>query len=109
MQKSGLIKDAITSYKLSRLGDGKNDGAVTFGAMDPDKFNSNSLVTFKNINEDGFWEGDMGAFKMDGNDLQLSGKTGIIDTGTVSSYVMRGVRVADIISSSLDHASWPSG
>lgn len=88
MQKEGLIKEAITSYKLSRLGDGKNDGEVTFGALNPDKFDSGSLVTFKNVNKDGFWEGNIDSFKMNGKDVNLSGKrTGILDTGTVSCSV----------------------
>ena len=30
LAQNGLIEDAITSYKLSRLSDGKNDGEITF-------------------------------------------------------------------------------
>lgn len=84
MQKQGLIKDAITSYKLSRFSDGKNDGEVTFGAMDPAKYDAGSLITFKNVNQDGYWEGNISSFKMNGKDLKLTGKSGILDTGTVS-------------------------
>ena len=31
MAKAGLVNDAITSYKISRLADNKNDGEITFG------------------------------------------------------------------------------
>lgn len=31
LAKQGLVKAAITSYKISRVADGKNDGEITFG------------------------------------------------------------------------------
>jgi hypothetical protein len=31
LAKQGLVTNAITSYKISRLADGKNDGEITFG------------------------------------------------------------------------------
>jgi hypothetical protein len=31
MAKSGLIAEAITSYKMARAADGENDGQITFG------------------------------------------------------------------------------
>lgn len=31
LAKNGLIANAITSYKISRHADGKNDGEITFG------------------------------------------------------------------------------
>lgn len=76
-----LINDAITSFKISRLSDGKNDGEVTFGGLDQTKFDPNSLVTFNNVNTQGFWEGDT-SFSVNGQDLGLQGRTAILDTGT---------------------------
>ncbi|KZT59158.1 acid protease [Calocera cornea HHB12733] len=79
---AGLIKDPITSFKLSRLADGLNDGEVTFGALDPAKFQADTLVTLKNVNADGFWEADLDAVTVNGASAGLSGRTAILDTGT---------------------------
>jgi len=81
LAKQGLINEAITSYKISRVSDGLNDGEITFGGLDQSKFDPNSLVTFQNVNKDGFWEGDF-TVSVDGQDLGLSGRTTILDTGT---------------------------
>jgi len=78
----GLIAAPITSYKISRLADNKNDGEITFGALDTTKFDSATLVTLPNVNQDGFWEGALDAVSVDGTDLGLQGRTAILDTGT---------------------------
>lgn len=80
--KQGLITKAITSYKISRLADGKNDGEITFGALDPTKFDSSTLVTLPNVNTQGFWEVNMDGVSVDGQDVGLKGRTCILDTGT---------------------------
>jgi len=81
LAKEGLISAAITSYKISRVSDGLNDGEITFGGLDQSKFDPKSLVTFQNVNQDGFWEGDV-AVSVGGADLGLKGRTAILDTGT---------------------------
>ncbi|KAF7976595.1 hypothetical protein HWV62_6084 [Athelia sp. TMB] len=82
MYQSGLIQQSIVSYKIPRLADQKNDGEITLGGMDPAKYASGSVVTFPNVNTQGFWEGAIGAFKVDGRDLGLVNRTGVLDTGT---------------------------
>jgi hypothetical protein len=82
LAKAGLISDAITSFKISRLADQKNDGEVTFGGLDQTKFDPNTLVTFNNVNQQGFWEGAMSSVSVNGQDLGLKGRTAILDTGT---------------------------
>ncbi|KAI0806325.1 aspartic peptidase A1 [Irpex lacteus] len=82
LAQQGLIQDAITSYKISRLQDQKNDGEITFGGLDASKFDAQTLVTFNNVNTQGFWEGDLGAVTVDGKDTGLKGRTAILDTGT---------------------------
>jgi len=79
---AGLVKLAITSYKLGRLEDGVNDGEITFGGLDPTKFKSNTLVTLPNINSQGFWECILGAVIVNGLNLKLFNRTAILDTGT---------------------------
>jgi len=82
LAQAGLINDAITSFKISRVADGKNDGEVTFGGLDTTKFDPNALVTISNVNQDGFWEGAVDSFSVDGQDVGLNGRTAILDTGT---------------------------
>ena len=81
LAKQGLINEAVTSYKISRVSDGLNDGEITFGGLDTSKFDPNTLVTFQNVNQDGFWEGAF-TVSVDGQDLGLQDRTGILDTGT---------------------------
>lgn len=81
---AGLISEAVTSFKLGRVADGNNDGEVTFGGLDSSKFNANTLVTFDNVNTQGFWEGALSDITVNGQSLGLSGRTAILDTGTVS-------------------------
>lgn len=84
MRKGGLLQNAIVSYKLPRLSDQRNDGEITFGGLDPAKYVAGSLVAFANVNTKGYWEGAMGAIKINGKDLGLVSSTGVLDTGTVS-------------------------
>lgn len=79
---AGLVPEAITSYKISRVADGKNDGEITFGGLDTSKFDPQTLVEVKNVNQQGFWEAAMGAVTVNGQNLGLDGRTAILDTGT---------------------------
>ena len=81
LAKQGSISEAITSYKISRVSDGLNDGEITFGGLDESKFDPNSLVTVDNVNQLGFWEADF-TISVDGQDLGLANRSGILDTGT---------------------------
>jgi hypothetical protein len=82
LASAGLVKAAITSYKISRLADAKNDGEITFGDLDQTKFDPQTLTTVKNVNTQGFWEGAMDAVTVDDKDTGLQGRTAILDTGT---------------------------
>ena len=85
LAKAGLITDAITSYKISRLSDDKNDGEITFGGLDATKFDAATLTTFDNVatgQASGFWEGALDSITVDGTDTGLSGRSAILDTGT---------------------------
>ena len=87
---NGLIQNSITSYKLSRLADQKNDGEVTFGGLDTSKFDPNTVATIHNINPQGFWEAAIDKVSLNGQDLNLVGRTGILDTGTTLLIVPPG-------------------
>ena len=82
LAKQGLISQAITSYKISRVSDGLNDGEITFGGLDSSKFDSKTLVTVKNVNKKGFWEAPF-TVSVGGKNLGLQRRTAILDTGTI--------------------------
>ena len=82
LAQNGLISAAITSYKISRVSDGRNDGEITFGGLDQTKFDPKTLVTIPNVNPNGFWEGDLTTVTVGGEDIGLQGRTAILDTGT---------------------------
>jgi hypothetical protein len=102
LAKAGLITDAIVSYKISRLADNKNDGEITFGALDQTKFDANTLETLANVNKQGFWESDMAAVSVDGKDLGLQGRTAILDTGT--TLIVAPTADAEAIHNAIDGA-----
>ncbi|CAE6456844.1 unnamed protein product [Rhizoctonia solani] len=81
LAKAGLIQSAITSYKIPRLADAKNDGEITFGGIDETKIDTATTTTIANVNKNGFWEVPFTA-AVGGKDLGLSGRTAILDTGT---------------------------
>jgi len=82
LAKAGLIKEALTSYKISRVSDEANDGEITFGSLDKTKFDQNTLVTIANLNADGFWEGAVDSATVNGQDLGFRNRSAILDTGT---------------------------
>ncbi|KAJ8520161.1 hypothetical protein ONZ45_g2985 [Pleurotus djamor] len=82
LAQTGLIRQAITSYKMPRLADQNNDGVITFGGVDESKFQANTLVTLDNISPVGFWEAEMDQITVNGVDTGLTGRSAILDTGT---------------------------
>lgn len=82
LYSAGLIPQPITSYKLPRFTDNKNDGELTFGGMDPSKFDVNTLVTVKNKSRLGFWEAALDSVHVNGVDMGWTNRTLILDTGT---------------------------
>ncbi|KAJ7723470.1 aspartic peptidase domain-containing protein [Mycena olivaceomarginata] len=82
LKTAGLIAKRIWSFKISRKSDGKNDGEVTVGAMDPSKFDPLSLVCVPNVSDAGFWEAKLDALTVNGQDVKLGNRSCIFDTGT---------------------------
>lgn len=80
LAKAGTINTAITTFKISRLSDKKNDGQVTIGGLDKSLFDPATLVTIPNVNAQGFWEGAVDAITVNGVDTGLTRRTAILDT-----------------------------
>lgn len=123
LAKAGLVTDAIVSYKISRLADNKNDGEITFGyacfyydhgikthfffflsGLDATKFDPQTLTTVPNVNKQGFWEANMDAVTINGNDTGLRGRTAILDTGTFN----RCCTIGDIVDCSINRHHFDS-
>jgi hypothetical protein len=82
LKLDGKIRVAVVSYKISRIADQKNDGQITFGGVDSNKFEADTLVTIPNVNKNGFWEAPLVA-TVNGQSIGLDeGRTAIVDTGT---------------------------
>jgi len=78
-----LVTAAIVSFKIPREADNKNDGEVTFGGYDPNKFKSNTRITIPNVSPLGFWEASYDEISVDGQKVEaLINRTAILDTGT---------------------------
>lgn len=82
LQQAGLVDKAILGYRIPRLADGLKDGEITFGALDTTKFNPQTLVTLDSVSKVGFWEAPMDAVTVNNQNVQLEGRTVIMDTGT---------------------------
>jgi hypothetical protein len=84
LANQGMLKAAITSYKMARVADHKHDGTITFGGMDITKYIPGTLITIPNVSKIGFWEGKIDSFEIDGVHVNLHNRTGIFDTGTTN-------------------------
>ncbi|KAJ7650685.1 aspartic peptidase domain-containing protein [Roridomyces roridus] len=83
LQSAGMIEKNIISYKISRRSDGKNDGEITLGGMDPTKYDPSTLVRLRNVNRLGFWAASLDALKINGKHIKLGKeKECILDTGS---------------------------
>jgi len=51
-------------------------------ALDPTKFDAQTLVTVPNVNPNGFWEASLDGAAVNGAEAGLQGRTAILDTGT---------------------------
>jgi len=83
LAKNGSVPAAIVSYKLSRVEDKINDGEITFGGLDTNRFDSKTLISLSNISPTGFWEANLDSVSVNGVDLiEIINRTTILDTGT---------------------------
>ncbi len=84
LKNAGHIDHAIASYHIPRQRDGKNDGELTLGGMNPKKYDPSYMITVSNINDRGFWEVPIDDIQVNGKSLGLTGRSAVLDTGSVS-------------------------
>ncbi|KAJ1041123.1 hypothetical protein NDA10_004325 [Ustilago hordei] len=77
----GKVQAPVMGYHLGRIANGYNDDEVTFGGVDPAKY-SGKITEIDNVSTKGFWEASIEAITVGGTDLDLPGRTAILDTGT---------------------------
>lgn len=78
-----VIKSKIVGVHLWRDSSaGRNNGEVTFGALDSSMFEGEINYVDAVGNGDGFWEVPVADAGVDGKSAGLSGNTAILDTGT---------------------------
>ncbi|KAJ7735856.1 aspartic peptidase domain-containing protein [Mycena maculata] len=82
LKESRLISATITSYRLPRSLDHINNGEVTFGGLDHNKFDNSTLVTLNATNDD-LWFVPLGQVSVNGATVSVSGsRKALMDTGT---------------------------
>ncbi|KAK0204675.1 aspartic peptidase domain-containing protein [Desarmillaria ectypa] len=109
LYKTRQIEDAVVSLKIPRAADGKNDGELMLGGMNPSKFQPNTAVTVKNQNDRGFWEARLDDIRVNGQSLGLLNRFAVLDTG--STLILAQARDVDSIhqripGARLDRGSW---
>lgn len=85
LQSSSQIKSRIAGFKIPRLADGQDTGALTLGGVDQTKFDPNYMVTMNNTGK-GYWKATVDSVSVDSKTLQLQlagPRIAILDTGTV--------------------------
>ncbi|KAL7275974.1 hypothetical protein RUND412_001043 [Rhizina undulata] len=78
---AGLIKQRLFGVALSRNSNGFNDGVLNIGGVDTALFNG-TLSFSSSSSTEGLWEVALGNAGVDGQNLNLSGRSAVIDTGT---------------------------
>jgi hypothetical protein len=82
----GLVSQPVMGYHLGRSADGQknNDGEVTFGGVNSDKY-TGDLTVIDNYSTQGFWEAKFSQVSFGGKAIKLTGtyaRSAILDTGT---------------------------
>ncbi|KAA1473189.1 acid protease [Dentipellis sp. KUC8613] len=80
LAQSGLIPERVTGWKLSRGIDGRNDGELVLGGVNPTKFVARSKVTVRSL-DPGHWLAPIEAASINGARVINSPRVAILDTG----------------------------
>jgi hypothetical protein len=86
LKDESLIGSKLYGIHLSRSKDGLNDGELNLGEANKDRYSGDLNWIDCVPNDTGFWEIPIDDATVNGKTLGLSGKKGIMDTGT--SYIL---------------------
>ncbi|KAF7327531.1 Acid protease [Mycena kentingensis (nom. inval.)] len=79
----GFFEAAITSYRLPRVLDNNPAiGSITFGGLDPSRFDASTQVSIKASDDVGFWIIPLEGVNVAGQSVTLTSTQALMDTGT---------------------------
>jgi cathepsin D len=84
--KDNILPSNIVAVSLQRAIDNTTDGELTFGGVDPTKFEGDILYTSTSTDTDR-WEIPVDDAAVGGTPLNFTGKSAIIDTGTTYIFL----------------------
>ena len=84
IKEAGVLEANVIGVSLSRASDGVNDGEISFGALNEDKYEGD--ITYADVISDDSWAVTLDDVVVDGNSAGLTGKTAYLDTGTTYAF-----------------------
>lgn len=86
LKNAKLVDSNVFAVSLSRSADGLNDGEITFGGPNPDKFTGDISYTPVDPKHHGSWAIIMDDAEVNGKPVGLKDKLAYIDTGTTYAF-----------------------
>ena len=86
LKNAKLVDSNVFAVSLSRSADGFNDGEITFGGPNPDKFAGDISYTPVDPKHHGSWAITMDDAEVNGKPVGVTDKLAYIDTGTTYAF-----------------------
>lgn len=84
IKDAGLLDANVIGVSLARASDGVNDGEITFGTLDENKYEGD--ITYAPLVSDNSWAISLDDITVDGQPVGVTGKTAYLDTGTTYAF-----------------------
>jgi hypothetical protein len=84
LKNAKAITSNMFAVSLSRHSDGTNNGEISFGGTNPDKYTGD--ITYTSVTQDSSWAITMDDVTVGGTSAGLSNRTAYIDTGTTYAF-----------------------
>lgn len=84
LKDSGALESNVIGISLGRASDGVNDGEISFGALNEDKYEGD--ITYADLVSDNSWAVSLDDVVVDGQSVGITGKTAYLDTGTTYAF-----------------------
>ena len=84
LKDAGALESNVIGISLGRASDGVNDGEISFGALNEDKYEGD--ITYADLVSDNSWAVSLDDEVVDGQSVGITGKTAYLDTGTTYAF-----------------------
>ncbi len=84
IKNAGLLEANLFGISLARASDGVNDGEVSFGTLNKDKYEGD--ITYTSVASVNSWAVPLDDAVVDGKPIGITGKTAYLDTGTTYAF-----------------------